>query len=112
MKPGTKSMLAAAMALGLAAAAEAQDIIRLRSGTEVKAKVTSLTSTAVTYSEGAGKINTAKKEDVNAVELADKPPSLVKADQALAEGKFDRAINNYPAAIEETQKKGKPYADL
>lgn len=108
MKPGTKGMLAAAMALSLAAAAEAQDVIRLKSGTEVKAKVTAMTSQTVTYSEGAGKVNTAKREDVTSVELGDKPPSLVKADQALAEGKFDRAINHYPAAIEEiTQKKAR-----
>jgi len=101
MKLGIQGMLAAAMALGLAAAAEAQDVIRLRSGTEIKAKVTAMTSVSVTYTEAGGKVSTAKKEDVASLELGDKPPSLAKADQALAEGKFDRAINHYPAAIEE-----------
>jgi tetratricopeptide (TPR) repeat protein len=105
MKPGLKVMLAAAMALGLAAAAEAQDVIRLRSGTEVKCKITATTSSSVTYSEAGGKVSTAKKEDVTSLELGDRPPSFVKAEQALAEGKFDRAINNYPAAIEEIQQK-------
>lgn len=105
MKLGSTAMLAAAMALGAAAAAEAQDVIRLKSGTEVKAKVTAMTSQSVTYSEAGGKVSTAKREDITSVDLGDKPPSLLKADQALAEGKFDRAINHYPAAIEEIQQK-------
>lgn len=105
MKLGTTGMLAAAMALGLAAAAEAQDVIRLRNGTEIKAKVTAMTSQSVTYSETGGKVSTAKREDVSSVDLGDKPPSLLKADQALSEGKFDRAINHYPAALEEIQQK-------
>ena len=105
MKLGTTGMLAAAMALGLAAAAEAQDVIRLKSGTEVKGKVTAMTSQSVTYTEAGGKVSTAKREDVVSVDLGDKPPSLVKADQALAEGKFDRAINHYPGALEEIQQK-------
>src|SRR4051812_3477267 len=105
MRLDTKGLLAAAMALGLAAAADAQDVIRLRNGSEVKAKITAMTSQSVTYSEGAGKVSTAKKEDVVSLDLGDKPPSLVKADLALAEGKYDRAINNYPGALEEIQQK-------
>ena len=105
MRLDTKGFLAAAFAIGLAAAADAQDVIRLRSGTEVKAKITAMTSTSVTYSEAGGKVSTAKKEDVVSLDLGDKPPSLVKADQALAEGKYDRAINNYPGALEEIQQK-------
>jgi len=105
MRLDTKGILAAALAIGLAAAAEAQDVIRLRSGTEVKAKVTAMSSQSVTYSEAGGKISTAKKEDVLSVDLGDKPPSLVKADQALSEGKYDRAINNFPGALEEIQQK-------
>ena len=87
MRLDTKGLLAAAMALGLAAAADAQDVIRLRNGSEVKAKITAMTSQSVTYSEAAGKVSTAKKEDVVSLDLGDKPPSLIKADQALAEGK-------------------------
>jgi len=105
MKLGTTGMLAAAMALGLAAAAEAQDVIRLKSGTEIKVKVTAMTSQSVTYTETGGKVSTAKREDITSVDLGDKPPSLIKADQALAEGKFDRAINHYPAALEEIMQK-------
>ncbi|HVR86415.1 MAG TPA: hypothetical protein VMU54_18985, partial [Planctomycetota bacterium] len=96
MKLARTGILGAAMALGLAAAAEAQDVIRLKSGSEIKAKVTAMTSQSVTYSETGGKVSTAKREDVTSVDLGDKPPSLIKADQALAEGKFDRAINHYP----------------
>src|SRR5207249_8015596 len=99
--------LAAAMALGLVAVAEAQDIIRLRSGTEVKAKVTAMTSQAVTYSEGAGKVTTAKKEDVVSVELGDKPASMGKADAAMAASQYDKAINNYGPALEEIAKEKK-----
>jgi len=105
MRLDTKGLLAAAMALGLAAAAEAQDVIRLRNGSAVKAKITAMTSQSVTYSEAAGKVSTAKKEDVVSLDLGDKPPSLIKADQALAEGKYDRAINHYPGALEEIQQK-------
>jgi tetratricopeptide (TPR) repeat protein len=105
MKLRATGALAAVLALGWAAAAEAQDVIRLRSGTEIKAKITNLTSQAVTYSEGQGKVTTAKAEDVASITLGEPPPSLLKADAALAEGKFDRAINNYPLALEEIQAK-------
>lgn len=105
MRLETKGLLAAALALGLAAAAEAQDVIRLRSGGELKVKVTAMTPDSVTYSEGAGKVSTAKKEDVVSLDLGEKPPSLAKADQALAEGKWDRAIANYPLALEEIMQK-------
>ncbi|HZE96624.1 MAG TPA: hypothetical protein VE981_06345 [Planctomycetota bacterium] len=105
MKLGTTGMLAAAMALGLAAAADAQDVIRLRSGTEIKAKITAMTGMSVTYTETGGKVSTAKRDDIAALELGDKPPSLVKADLALSEGKFDRAIANYAPAMEEIQQK-------
>src|SRR5258706_243649 len=70
MKLATTGVLAAAMALGLAAAAEAQDVIRLKSGTEIKAKVTAMTSQSVTYSETGGKVTTAKREDITSVDLA------------------------------------------
>ena len=105
MKRASTTTLAAALALGLAAAAEAQDIVRLRSGTEVKAKVTAMNSQSVTYSEGAGKISTAKKEDVASVELGDKPPSMGKADAAMAASQYDKAINNYGPALEEIAQK-------
>ena len=68
MKLTRTATLATVLALGLAAAAEAQDVVRLRNGTEVKAKVTAMTSQSITYSEGAGKVSSAKKEDVAGVE--------------------------------------------
>ena len=108
MNARATGVLAALMALGFATAAEAQDVIRLRNGTEIKVKITAMTSASVTYSEAAGKVSSAKAEDVTSVTLGDPPPSLVKADAALAEGKFDRAINNYPLALEEiTAKKAR-----
>jgi tetratricopeptide (TPR) repeat protein len=108
MKRARTSTLAAVLALGLAAAAEAQDIIRLRSGTEVKAKVSAMTSQSVTYSEGGGKVTTAKKEDVSSVELGDKPPSMAKAEAALASGQYEKAIAQYGACLEEiTAKKAR-----
>jgi len=105
MKLAGTSALAAALALGLAAAAEAQDVVRLRNGSEVKAKVTAMTSQSVTYAEGAGKVSTAKKEDVSAVELGDKPPSMAKADAAMAASQYDKAINHYAPALEEVAAK-------
>ncbi|MBI3854350.1 MAG: hypothetical protein HY293_01525 [Planctomycetes bacterium] len=101
MKLGITGTLAALMALALSAAAEAQDVIRLKSGTETKVKVTAMTSQTVTYSEGAGKVTTAKKDDVMNVELGDKPPSMAKAEAALLNNQFDKAISNYQAALEE-----------
>ncbi len=107
MKLAGTTALAAALALGLAAAAEAQDVVRLRNGTEVKAKVTAMTSQSVTYSD-AGKVTTAKKEDVSSVELGDKPPSMAKADAALAQSQYDKAIAQYGACLEEiTAKKAR-----
>ena len=98
-------LLAAAISVALAAAAEAQDVIRLKNGSEIKVKVTALTSQSVTYSEGAGKISTAKKDDVLEVILGDPPPSLGKADAALMASKYDGAINNYQQALEELGQK-------
>jgi len=105
MRLARTTTLAAALALCLAAAAQAQDIVRLRSGTEVKCKVTAMTSQAVTYSEGGGKIKTDKKEDVTSVELGEKPPSMGKADAAMAASQYDKAINNYTPALEEIAQK-------
>ncbi|HVE41013.1 MAG TPA: hypothetical protein VNM14_14050 [Planctomycetota bacterium] len=104
MKLAGTSALAAALALGLAAAAEAQDVVRLRNGTEVKAKVTAMTSQSVTYSD-AGKVKTDKKEDVASVELGDKPPSMAKADAALAQSQYEKAIAQYGACLEEVAAK-------
>jgi len=100
MKLAGTTALAAVLHLGLAAAAEAQDVVRLRNGTEVKAKVTAMTSQSVTYSD-AGKVTTAKKEDVSSVELGDKPPSMGKADAALAQSQYEKAIAQYGPSLEE-----------
>lgn len=102
--------LAAAILLGLAAAADAQDIIRLKSGSEVKGKVTAMTSQSVTYAETGGKVQTVKTADVVDVALGDPPPSLAKADAALANGQYDKAINHYAPALEEIA--GKKARDL
>src|SRR5690242_19661375 len=101
MKRARITALAAVLAVCAAAAAEAQDVLRLKSGQELKVKVTALNSQSVTYSEGAGKVTTAKKEDVVSIELGDKPPSMGKADAAMAAGQYDKAINNYAPALEE-----------
>ena len=45
-------------------AQEAPDRVRLKNGAEVKAKVLAMTSETVTYSEAAGQVVTAKKDDV------------------------------------------------
>src|ERR1043165_831135 len=108
MKRATTTTFAAALALALAAAAvEAQDIIRLRSGTEVKCKVTAMTSQAVTYTETGKPPTTAKKEDVADVELGDKPASMGKADAAMAASQYDKAINNFGPSLEELTKEKK-----
>jgi tetratricopeptide (TPR) repeat protein len=101
MKLGITGVLAAAMALGFAVAAEAQDVIRLKSGSEIKVKVSAMNSQSVTYTEAGKAPTTAKKEDVISVELGDKPPSMGKADAAMAAGQYDKAINNYGPALEE-----------
>ena len=90
-------------------AASGTDVVRLRSGTEIKGKVGNVASTGVTYTDLAGKTGTAKPEDVLSVTLADAPAALAKADAASAEMNFVRAINLYQVALEELQsKKGRP----
>lgn len=107
MKLGTKAALAAVFALGLAAAAEAQDVVRLKSGTEVKCKITAMTSQSITYSETGGKVSTAKAEDVANVTLGDPPSSMAKAEAAMGNSQYDKAISNYNAALEEIPKEKK-----
>jgi len=107
MKLGTQTAMAVAIALGLTAAAEAQDVVRLKSGSEVKCKITAMTSSAITYSETGGKVSTAKAEDVVNVTLGDPPSSLAKAEAALGLSQFDKAISNYTAALEEIAKEKK-----
>ena len=101
MTHAKNSILAAAVLLGLAAAAEAQDIIRLKSGSEVKAKITAMTSQSITYAETGGKVTTVKAVVVTDVVLGEPPPSLAKADGALANGQYDKAINHYQPSLEE-----------
>ena len=96
-----KGILAAAIVLGLAAAAEAQDIIRLKSGSEVKCKVNAMTGQSITYAETGGKVSTVKAVDVTDVVLGEPPPSLAKADAALANSQYDKAINHYGPSLEE-----------
>jgi tetratricopeptide (TPR) repeat protein len=109
MKRASSATLAAVLVLGLAAAAEAQDIVRLRSGTEVKCKVNAMTSQSVIYTEAGKGQTTAKKEDVSSVELADKPPSMGKGDAAMAASQYDKAIAQYGAALEEIAKDSKKW---
>jgi tetratricopeptide (TPR) repeat protein len=101
MSKAKNGILAAAVLLGLAAAAEAQDIIRLKSGSEVKCKITAMTSASITYSETGGKVSTVKAPEVVDVVLGDPPPSLAKADAALANNQYDKAINHYGPSLEE-----------
>jgi tetratricopeptide (TPR) repeat protein len=101
MTHAKNGILAAALVLGLAAAAEAQDILRLKSGSEVKCKITAMTGQSITYSETGGKVTTVKAVDVSDVVLGEPPPSLAKADQALANSQYDKAINHYQPALEE-----------
>jgi tetratricopeptide (TPR) repeat protein len=92
--------------LALAGAGWAQDVVKMRSGTELKGKVTVLNSKNVSIAEAGGKASTLKSDDVATVTLGgDVPPSLQKADQAVAEGRIERALNLYPAALEEIAKK-------
>ena len=107
MKLGIQTALAAVFALAVSAAAEAQDVIRLKSGSEVKCKITAMTSKGITYSETGGKVSTAKAEDVVTVTLGDPPPSMAKAEAALGNSQFDKAISNYNAALEEITKEKK-----
>jgi tetratricopeptide (TPR) repeat protein len=107
MKLGTKTALAVVIALGATAAAEAQDVIRLKSGTESKVKITAMNSQSITYSETGGKVNTVKAVDVVQVTLGDPPTSMAKAEAALANNQYDKAISNYNAALEEIPKEKK-----
>src|SRR5262245_56606786 len=107
MKLGRTTALATAIVLGLAAAAQAQDVIRLKSGSDMKVKITAMNSKGITYSDAGGKVSTAKAEDVVSVTLGDPPPSLAKAEAALGNNQFDKAISNYQAALEEIPKEKK-----
>lgn len=98
-------ILVAAAALATAGTALAQDSVRMRSGTEVKGKVTVLNARNVNVAEAGGKSSTLKSEEVATVTLGDAPPSLVLADKAINEGRVERALNLYPAAIEEINQK-------
>jgi hypothetical protein len=86
-------------------AQEAQDRVRLKNGAEVKAKVLSMTSENVTYSEAGGNVVTAKKGDVMTVDLGDQPPGMDKAAAALLNKEIDQAISSYRAALEEIRDK-------
>jgi tetratricopeptide (TPR) repeat protein len=101
-------VMTAAAALLAAGAALAQDVIKLRAGGEVKGKITVLNNKNVNVAEAGGKATALKAEEVASVTLGgDTPPSLQKADAAMAEGRVERALNLYPAAIEEIAKEKK-----
>lgn len=97
----TKTILAAAALLGLVPQAATPDVVKLKSGVDVKCKITRLAAGSVTYTDAAGKAVTAKSEEVNDVLLGDAPPSLAKANQAISESKFDKAFNLFEEALKE-----------
>lgn len=98
--------MSVAALLGLSGAALAQDVVKMRSGTEIKGKVTVMNSKNVSVAEAGGKASTLKSDEVATVTLGgDVPPSLQKAEQAVAEGRIERALNLYPGALEEIGKK-------
>jgi tetratricopeptide (TPR) repeat protein len=99
-------MIALGVTLGGAGAALAQDVVKLRTGSEVKGKISVLNSKNINIAEPGGKSTPLKAEEVATVTLGgDVPPSLQKADAAVAEGRIERALNLYPAAIEEINQK-------
>ena len=102
-------MIASALLLLLQAGAPTADVIKLRSGTEIKGKVSLIGSKSISYADAAGKPGTVKTEDVADVVLADAPPSLRRAEAAAAEGNHAKALNLFPVAMEELGAgKGRP----
>src|SRR5947207_454835 len=104
-------LMAAAGVLSLSAAALAQDVVRLRSGVEMKGKVSGLTSKNVIIVEAGNKSSALKAEDVASITLGEPPPSLLKAEQAVGQGQFDnRTMNLFTSALEEIgQKKARDF---
>jgi tetratricopeptide (TPR) repeat protein len=92
--------------LSMAAAALAQDVVRLRSGSEMKGKVTGLTAKNVIIVEAGNKSTALKAEDVASITLGEPPPSLLKADQAIAGGDINnRTMTLFDAALKEIGEK-------
>jgi len=107
-----KTIVAAAesflMVLCLAAIAWAQDVIKLKSGQEIKGRVSQMTVRKVFYTDTSGKAGTLKGEDVADVVLGEPVPAQARANDAFSVANFDRAINLYNVALEElNQKKGR-----
>jgi hypothetical protein len=68
-----------------------QDVVRLKSGAEVKCKITKLTAQTVVYTDAAGKTVTVKNEEVKDVVLGDLPPMLKRALDAVRDKNWTKA---------------------
>jgi hypothetical protein len=103
---GALCLWAAGGVLGQAGAQP--DLIKLKSGTEVKGKIVRLTSQSVNYTDTGGKSQSIKKDDVESITFSDAPLGLSKARQAIAESKWDKVPVMFQQALDEiTQNKSR-----
>ena len=99
-------LISAVGVLSMAAASLAQDVVRLRSGSELKGKVSGMTSKNVIIVEAGNKSTALKAEDVMSITLGEPPPSLLKAEQAIGGGELsNRTFNLFEGALKEIGEK-------
>lgn len=90
--------LALALAAGLSFAAD--DVVRPKSGAELKGKITRLEIDGVTI-EAGGATKTLRAEEVAGFTLGDIPPKQREAETAMNGRNFDEAVKAYTAALGE-----------
>jgi hypothetical protein len=102
-------LMAAVAAIAGAADALAQatppDTIQKADNTEVKGRITRLTSQNVVYTDSKGVSVTLKSADVSNVILGDSPGALLSAINAAAEQKVDKAATRFEDALKEIETK-------
>jgi tetratricopeptide (TPR) repeat protein len=107
MKLLNGAAVAAALLAGAIAASAQTDTIKLVNGTIVKGKVIRAGAQTVTYTDATNKTQTLKTSDIgeDGIVFGDEPPSLPRAKVASGEGKAEKALTLFQAALQEIETK-------
>lgn len=110
MRQGLTCVVVLVFGLAAGGTAGAQDIIRLKSGEEVRGKVTALTPLGLTYTDAGGKSVKLNNEEFVEFILGDTPAGLRQGDLSANARDYDKAIAGYQGALKELEKH--PRGDL
>lgn len=83
----------------------AEDVVRMRDGTEVRGQVTRIDADSVACTDESGKGQALRGADVVDIALADAPSGLLEGDRAFAARDWGKAAAQYQKALDDVAQK-------